>query len=105
MKSSAASSFAFGVLLPAAAGCDAALVAAADAPALAPLRPAFGEGVIAAGDFLALALDLSAMAGDAGFVTRLFSLVLLTVCKAVGDCESTLSKGGIVLPSSSAPYL
>lgn len=88
MNSSAVSFFAFGALLPAAAGWDAMPAAAADPPAVAPLRPAFGEVVIEAGNLLPLTLGLSAVAGDAGFVTRLFSLALLTVCKAMGDCES-----------------
>ena len=105
MKSSAVSFFAFGALLPAAAGWNAALVAAADPPAVAPLRPAFGEGVMAVDIFLALTLGLSALAGDAGFVTRLFPLVLLTACKAVGDCESTVSRRRIELSSPSLTYL
>ena len=105
MKSSAVSFFAFGALLPAAAGWDPALAAAADPPAVAPLRPAFGEGVMAAGDLLALTLGLSAVAGDAGFVTRLFSLALLTVCKAVGGCESTLSSESFEFTSPFVPYL
>ena len=90
MKSSAASFFACGALLPAAAGWDAAPVAGPGPPAGILLRPIFGEGATAVGNFLALTLCLSEVAGDNGFVTRLFPLVLLAVYKAGGSCEAKL---------------
>ena len=67
--------------MPAAAGWDATPLAAAGPPAVAPFRPTFGEGVMAVDIFLALTLCLSAVAGDAGFVTRLFPRVLLAIYK------------------------